>query len=60
MSNGIGVIILCYITVFSIITTVIFFAADFRHFNVIEKQCAERGYIQNNDVRIMCKPENLK
>ena len=30
---------------------------DFRHFDVIEKQCKEQGYIQNETVRIKCQKE---
>ena len=28
---------------------------DVRHFDMIEKQCKEQGYIQNKTVRIKCQ-----
>lgn len=33
---------------------------DFRHFDIIEKQCKEQGYIQNRTVRIKCQKEILR
>lgn len=30
---------------------------DFRHFDAIEKQCTKAGFIQNQNVRILCTVE---
>lgn len=36
------------------------FALDYRHFDQIKRDCTERGFIQNDKVRINCSVEEQK
>lgn len=53
-----GAMIVLTLVVMSMVVSAIFISNDYRHFNQVVKQCTERGYIQNDHVRILCKPEN--
>jgi len=39
--------------------SIVFWSNDYRHFSNIQKQCSERGYIQDNNTRINCNIEVL-
>lgn len=56
--DAIGAMIVFIIGMVCIAISVIFISNDYRHFDQVVKQCTDRGYIQNNNVRIMCKPES--
>ena len=55
-----GVIVCVFVTVCLAVCGVVFIFTDTRHFNAIEAQCKQQGYIQNETTRILCSVEEKK
>lgn len=53
-----AIVVIVAVTILSVIGAT-HLIMDFRHFDMIEKQCKEQGYIQNKTVRIKCQKETL-
>lgn len=54
-----GMIVIVGWLIAATVGSAVFWSNDYRHFSNIQKQCAERGYIQDNNTRIICSIEVL-
>lgn len=57
MDNMVGIVVVVVVGSILAAIGVTHIAMDFRHFDEIEKQCKDQGYIQNKTVRIKCQKE---